>query len=162
MQGLRYNGHRPGKEAMDPISHLLICAALVGREPGVLLASLVPDLPWYVLYPAWLLSHGGPETALRSAEWPMPPRWIRRIHHATHSLLLLAVGLGAARLLLARKEAKLAKAWLTHILLDIPTHSRQRMGVRIFWPLSRWAYDGTSWADHAARKVAELLRGMRS
>ena len=138
---------------MDTISHLAITAAMVGRKPKTLLAGLGPDLPWYLCYPLWMLHKRGIHAALRSGDWPLPPRWLQEMDYASHSLLLLAL------LYLAfwkREKRRLAAAWLLHLLIDIPTHSRERMAPRPFWPLSHWAYDGISWADHLAHLVALL------
>lgn len=142
---------------MDPLSHLAVAAAFVGRDRRALVGSLAPDLPWYALYPAWLVARGGFGAALRSGEWPLPPRWLQGTHHAAHSLLLLGLAWGIARRL-GRADGQFARAWLLHILLDMPTHARQRMGVRVLWPLLDWAMDGISWADLAAQGLAALAR----
>jgi len=136
---------------MDPCSHLLVTALVVGHEPPTLLAGLAPDLPWYLLYPAWLLARGKLRQAWRSGEWPLPPGWVCQIHYASHSLLSTVFIVGLLRLRRGASPGGQALAWLLHILLDIPTHSRQRLGPRPFWPLSSWAYDGFSWADALAR-----------
>ncbi|MFO7917372.1 MAG: hypothetical protein R6V13_04780 [Anaerolineae bacterium] len=146
---------------MDPVSHLLTTAGLLDREPATLLGAVAPDLPWYLLYPAWLISRSELAPVLCSGEWPLPPRWMREVHYASHSLLAVIV----VWVILRRREGvepqdlaslrgSIFAAWLLHILLDVPTHSRQRMGPRPLWPLFRWAYDGFSWADHLARWMA--------
>lgn len=141
---------------MDPISHTVVTAVLLDRRAKTLLVALSPDLPWYLLYPVWLLAKSSARSALRSGDWPMPPRWLQEIHYAAHSLVVLGSVLSVSRLL-ERGENRLAWAWLLHILLDIPTHSQPRMAPRIFWPLSRWSFDGFSWADGATRLLASLL-----
>ena len=142
---------------MDPVSPVVIAALLLDAEPRTLLASLGPDTPWYLLYPLWLSSRRGFRSALRTGEWPLPPRWLREIHYATHSLLVLGIWLGV-RGPRKRRDNRIARAWGLHILLDMLTHSRRRMASPVFWPLSRWAYDGLSWADQAAAAIAALLR----
>jgi len=138
---------------MDPLSHLLATAALVGRGPAELLAGLAPDLPWYLLYPLWLHREGRLRQALRSGHWPLPPRNIQEIHLATHSLLTLGLVAGGT-LLTGRRPGRWLWAWLGHILLDLPTHSRGRMAPQPLWPISRWAMDGLSWADTLAGWLA--------
>lgn len=142
---------------MDPLTHLVVTTALVGWAPAGLLASLGPDLPWYILYPAWLLGRRGVKAALSTGVWPLPPRWVQEVHYAAHSLPMLALGLIMGRIAGVRRP-KAAAGWLLHILVDIPTHSRKRMGTRVFWPLSSWTYDGISWGDGVARLVAALWR----
>jgi len=65
---------------MDPIS-----------QPKTLLAGLGPDLPWYLCYPLWMLHKRGIRAALRSGDWPLPPRWLAEIDYASHSLLFLGL-----------------------------------------------------------------------
>jgi len=137
----------------------MVTALLAGRRRRDLLAGLAPDLPWYALYPPWLLNRRGLGPALHSGEWPMPPGWIREAHYASHSLLLLGLLWGAWRL--CGREARWARPWLLHLLIDIPTHSRERLAPRPFWPLSRWAYDGFSWADWLARRLAAIAPAER-
>jgi membrane-bound metal-dependent hydrolase YbcI (DUF457 family) len=151
---------------MDSLSHLVATAVLLDREPITLLGAVAPDMPWYALYPAWLISEGELASALRGGEWPLPPRWVREAHYASHSLLTVATVWVLIRRWrgnvetqdLASLHGSIFAAWLLHILLDVPTHTRERMGPRPFWPLWRWAYDGFSWADHLAGWVARWLR----
>lgn len=145
---------------MDPLSHMVVTGFLIDRRPKTMLACLGPDLLWYLLYPAWLLSRKGVAGALQSGAWPLPPRWMQEVHYGTHSLLTLALGVWVLRPADAERK-KLVRAWLMHILLDIPTHSRRRMATPIFWPLSRWAFDGLPWADCVARIIARLVHGAR-
>ncbi|MEA3406510.1 MAG: hypothetical protein U9R48_00325 [Chloroflexota bacterium] len=145
---------------MDPLYHLMTTAVLLDHKPATLLGAIAPDLPWYVLYPAWLVSRGQLASTLRSSEWPLPPHWMREIHYASHSLLTVAAvwAFSRSREIRMQGSASLSLAWLLHILLDLPTHSRQRMAPRPFWPLSRWAYDGFSWADHITVWLAQRSR----
>ncbi|MBN1401479.1 MAG: hypothetical protein JXA74_11620 [Anaerolineae bacterium] len=139
---------------MDPLSHLAVTALFVGRKPGLLLAGVAPDLPFYLLYPAWLLRHRR-RLDLAHTGWPLPSKPIQDLHHASHSLLMLA-GLWAVGRMARVGSGRWALAWAMHILLDVPSHTRARMGPRILWPLSHWAYDGFSWADGIWR----LLKGL--
>jgi len=35
--------------------------------------------------------------------------------------------------------------WVLHIVLDIPTHSREFYATKIFWPFTDWGFDGIGW-----------------
>ena len=142
---------------MDPLTHAIATAAFVGRTRSALWAGVGADIPWYLLYPWWLVSRRRVKAALRSGDWPMPPLWIRQVHYGTHSLVILGLLAGAARVLGSRRN-DWATAWLLHILIDVPSHSRRRMAPRLLWPFSHWAYDGVSWADWIARSMRGLLR----
>jgi len=140
---------------MDPISHLLVTRLLLGSRPTALLAGLAPDLPWYLLYPAWLARCGKAREALSSGDWPMPPEPIKRAHYVSHSLLTLGLLWLLAKV--ARRDTRWARAWLLHLLLDIPTHSRERMAPRPLYPLWDWSHDGFSWANWLTRVLCRLL-----
>ena len=139
---------------MDPVTHLLATATLVGRGRVELSAGVLPDLPWYLLYPAWLL-YQSKSRAERATVWPMPPDRIRMAHYATHSLLSLGALYAVARLF-RRRPNRWCLPWLLHILIDVPSHSRERMAPRLLWPLSDWAFDGFPWADWLSRQVQAI------
>jgi hypothetical protein len=71
---------------VDPLSHLAITRLLLGPSRGVLLASLLPDLPFYATYPAWLVRNGLLQAGLTTNTWPTAPAWMYVAHHASHSL----------------------------------------------------------------------------
>jgi hypothetical protein len=131
---------------VDPITHLVATAVLVGRDRRTLLAGVLADLPFYATYPPWLLWKGTVREALRSNTWPAAPGWMLRAHHVAHSLPLLALVAIAARV---RSGAwpPWAAAWALHILIDIPTHSRRHWAPQFLWPLSTVTVDGVSWPE---------------
>jgi len=47
--------------------------------------------------------------------------------------------------------------WGLHIIVDIPTHSRQPWGPRFLWPLSHMAVDGIPWAEAALRALDRAI-----
>lgn len=131
---------------MDPLTHLLTTRLLVGREPTTLLAGLAPDLAFYSTYPLWALRHGRVRAVLDGGEWPAPPPWMVQLHRATHSL---PVVVGAAMLFWLRRghwPRQLLGAYVLHLLIDIPTHTRDPWGPRPLWPFSKVAYNGVNWA----------------
>jgi hypothetical protein len=134
---------------MDPITHLLVTRVFVGRKRTTLLAGIVPDAPFYLTYPWWLLGRGELRQAIRSNTWPPPPQWMLTAHHAAHSLPLLLVMATLTRLVTGRWPSALTRAWLLHILIDIPTHSRKLWAPQFLWPLSTLSVDGVSWAKLA-------------
>lgn len=36
---------------MDPLAHILLTRAIVGKQPRILLAGIVADAPFYLTYP---------------------------------------------------------------------------------------------------------------
>jgi len=138
---------------MDPLTHIFLTRRLVGPVPHITIAGIGPDLPFYLTYPAMVISQGGLTHALSTNDWPAPPRWLETLHHAFHSLPVALAGAGLIRMLTGRWPGRELSAWTLHILVDIPTHSRQRWGPQFLWPLSDYAVDGISWIDILQRYV---------
>ena len=140
---------------MDPLTHLILTRTLVATErphqPAILLAGVAPDLTWYLVYPAWVIAKGQPRAALASGDWPEPPAWLVVAHHATHSIPLALIAAGFIRLATGRWPRRVLAAWLLHIVVDIPTHSRRQWGPRFLWPLSTFSVDGISWVEIVRR-----------
>lgn len=138
---------------MDPLTHIFFTRKFISSKPNVILAGIGSDTPFYLTYPAWVIASGQLHSAIHHNNWPEPPRWLEIAHHALHSipmLVLLAIGV---RLVTNRWPKDTFRAWLLHILIDIPTHSRAQWGPRFLWPFSNFAVDGVSWVDLAFRWV---------
>lgn len=58
--------------------------------------------------------------------------------------MTFAVVFGLATLALRRPPLALL-GWLSHILIDIPTHSRSYYATRFLWPLSDYSISGVPW-----------------
>jgi len=142
---------------VDLISHILLTRLLVGKEASTLAASIAPDLPWHLTYLPYVIARGEAGRALRNSEWPTSPAWMESLHHATHSLVVLAVGTAFWRLIAGRWPRKETAAWGLHILVDIPTHARHLWGPRFLWPLSDLAIDGVPWAVIASQWLSKVL-----
>jgi hypothetical protein len=67
---------------MDPLTYLLLTRRFVSTRPAIVVAGLAPDAPFYLTYPAWIIRQGQLRHALRTGDWPAPPRWIATPHHA--------------------------------------------------------------------------------
>jgi len=135
-----------GEHNVDPLSHLAITRVLLGPSQGVLLASLLPDLPFYATYPAWLVRNGLLQPALTTNIWPTAPAWMYVAHHASHSLPVVGLLMLVHRLR-HRAWPPWGAAWALHILVDIPTHSRRNWAPQFLWPLSAFTVDGVSWPE---------------
>jgi len=146
---------------LDLLTHALLTRQLVGRRPSVLMAGVGPDVPWYFTYPIWVIIQREARHALTTSEWPDPPRWIETLHHASHSLPVALAMATIVRMLSGRWPRQALAAWVLHIALDMPTHSRRFWGPRFLWPLSDVAVDGVPWAEITSRALATVLRALR-
>ncbi len=143
---------------MDPITHLLTTRKLIGSQRTVVLAGLLPDAPFYLTYPTWVLMHGGFRRAIRDKTWPEPPDWMPLLHNVFHSLpVALLVALGY-RLVRGHWPRDVLVAWILHIAIDLPTHSRRQWAPQFLWPLSTVSVDGRSWVDLVLWVVRRFAR----
>ena len=139
---------------MDPITHYLITRKYVGKENQTVLAGLAPDIPFYLFYPYQVIRAGKLFEAIQNDCWPSPPAWLKTLHHAFHSLPLATGVILFRRFMLKKSIDQKYVAWILHILIDIPTHSRQKWAPQFLWPFSSLTIDGTSWTDY----IFPLLR----
>ena len=68
------------------------------------------------------------------------------LYNFSHSLVIFLAVFAVASL--KKKGAPwVMTGWLTHILIDIPTHSYAHFPTPFLWPLSNWKFDGISWSN---------------
>jgi hypothetical protein len=142
---------------MDPITHLVATRLVLGRDRSALIASVIPDAPFYLAYPPWLVRKGMLRDAVQTGTWPEPPHWLLRAHRSTHSLLIVLITGAVVRCVMGRWPLRVVLAWLLHILIDVPTHRREPWGPRPLWPLSAAAFEGWSWGDALSQWYAHTL-----
>jgi len=149
---------------MDLLTHTLLTCKLIGKRHDVLLAGIGPDVPWYLTYPVWVIAQGKARHALTTSEWPEAPPWVETLHHASHSLPVAFVAATVIRALSGRWPGRALAAWVLHVVVDIPTHSRRFWGPRFLWPLSDVAVEGVPWAEMTSRALSAVLSalGVRS
>ena len=138
---------------MDPLTHLVTTRLLVGHEAAALLTGIAPDLPFYSTYPLWVLRRGRVRAVLDGRAWPAPPHWMVQLHRAGHSLPVALVAAILFRLRRGYWPRRLLGAYLLHLLIDIPTHTRDPWGQRPLWPFSDMAYAGVGWAEMLTRVI---------
>lgn len=143
---------------MDLLTHILLTRRFVGKAPALVIAGILPDAPFYLTYPAWVIKRRQLGHAIREATWPNPPVWMATLHHAFHSVPVALLGASLVRLVAGRWPRGVLKAWLLHIAIDIPTHTRHPWGPQVLWPFSTFAVNGVSWADAATRLVSWGIR----
>lgn len=69
------------------------------------------------------------------------------LYPITHSIIIFAFSFGLVWIL--RKSIPLAMfGWLSHIILDMPSHGEGVFATPIFYPISNWGFPyGTTWAS---------------
>ncbi len=134
---------------MDDFSHLAWSFLVFHWTGQVLLAMLfgvLPDLIAFVPMFFYQIGHPRKEKDFLKAYKTIPKGlrdYAEGAYKVTHNIfaLLAMVLLG---ILLGWWWAL---AWILHVLMDIPTHSKEFYPTPIFWPLSDWSIDGIPWSD---------------
>lgn len=142
---------------MDLLTHSVLTGKFIDKKLGVILCgSLFPDLPFYLFYPVWATRKRDFIKSVKNNDWPEPPHWIKTLHYAFHSIPMITLGALLVRLFTGRWPKKAYAAWLLHIMIDIPTHSRRQWGPKFLWPFSDFSVDGVSWVDFGIQMVARI------
>ena len=133
---------------MDIVAHGLWAAAggIAGKRRGFRIS-----LPWLVFWAGFpdILAFG-PTVAV--GLWMLLTTGAvgRHVHPGLplyplgHSLVTFATVFGLSWLALRRPPLALL-GWLSHILIDIPTHSYSYYATSFLWPFSDFGIDGLPW-----------------
>jgi hypothetical protein len=141
---------------MDILSHALWTNLLYAEAPlsvraTAIALSVLPDAIAFAPTTArhFLARRKGPA---KPAKPDQPPadlhfdRWSYRSYDVTHSLTVWLLAFGACWYVMENIPWALF-AWLVHILVDIPTHTRSFFGTPFLWPFSNYKFDGISWGE---------------
>ncbi|MGI6225202.1 MAG: hypothetical protein ACOYJ1_03010 [Peptococcales bacterium] len=71
------------------------------------------------------------------------PPWVYTIYNWTHSLVISGV-IVSILLYINKRIGIAASAWMLHILMDIPAHTRAYFPTPFLYPLSDFTFDGIS------------------
>lgn len=134
---------------MDDIAHVLWSIVIYYHYDWWLAAlfGVLPDLLAFFPFYARKFMRG----KLRRADDVKPnydinfySKWVGWLYDATHSIFLVVTIIGACTLAFGYHIEYWAM--LIHVLVDVPSHRRQWFGTRLLWPISRWQFNGVSWA----------------
>ena len=133
---------------MDVFSHGLWGAIVYGRQGNALAAlafGMAPDLISFGPHILINLLKGKLEKG--KPELSNFPAWVFKTYDLTHSLVVYAGVYITLRAIFGSEVAYLSLAWLLHILMDIPTHSKNFFPTKFLYPLSNFHIDGTPWSS---------------
>ncbi|MDD5645149.1 MAG: hypothetical protein PHO00_06865 [bacterium] len=130
---------------MDIFSHGLWGYALFGRRGLGWLAcffGVFPDLVSFGILTVINITNGSFQFG--KPDPAVIPTWTFISYDWSHSLVIALI-----TVFIVWKFNKLIAftmlAWIFHILLDIPTHSKEFFPTKFLWPLSDIAFNGISW-----------------
>jgi len=77
------------------------------------------------------------------------PHYVYVVYDVSHSLLIFLAAFFAFWLLRKRAFFWPMASWGLHILIDIPSHSRQFFATPFLWPISDYRVNGINWGTPA-------------
>lgn len=138
---------------MDIISHGLWGGVAFGRKNKrnfwtAFAIGMMPDLfSFGILFMSNLLGiTQGPQFSKGRPDAAMIPNYVHGLYDATHSLIIFLVVflvVWAVR----KKPQWLLGAWGLHILVDIPSHSKEFFPTPFLWPVSDFTVNGIAWGN---------------
>jgi len=131
---------------MDFFGHGLWSFIIFNRHKPwfAILFGVLPDVISWVPFFFWNLFGG------RFARGPpnldMFPAWVDPLYGVGHSIILIAI-VFIIVYIIAKKIPIYMYAWPLHVLIDIPTHTRDFLPTPFLWPFSEWTFPGISWGN---------------
>ena len=152
---------------MDILAHTLwvgAAAALASRHRvlsratvvGALGLAALPDLLHLMPVLVWWLAGDGSLAALRAyavalpGEEPGMPAWVQFWSHHLHCTMHSApvAGLVGVVLWFVRRGVVMALlGWVSHIVIDVFTHSADYFPVAVLYPFTDRGFDGIAWTS---------------
>jgi len=128
---------------MDYFAHIAWSYILFNKTKKpfyAILFGILPDSLSWLFFTIYLFFNG---ESFQQAAGAIPD-WVFALYNITHSLFTFLFVLGIVYLIL-RKIPIYIWAWSIHILIDIPSHSREFLPTPFLWPISTWIFPGISW-----------------
>lgn len=130
---------------MDFFSHLLWTLLAFRGESPMWLWMVVGTLPDLVTWGPWVV-HSVATHRWTKFDVNAIPGYTLRLYDATHSILVAGTAWGAWFILTGQWFTP-PLAWLLHLSMDVPTHSRDFLPTPFLWPVSEWKFPGFRWAQ---------------
>ena len=106
------------------------------------LFGILPDSTSWLIYMVVRIFTGS--LAMGKPNLHTVPPWMDTLYGISHSLIIFLL-VAIIVYLVYKKIPIYLFAWPIHILIDIPTHSRDFLPTPFLWPISNWAFPGISW-----------------
>jgi hypothetical protein len=129
---------------MDTLAHMLWTLIFFYKYKYVgyaMLFGVLPDLSSWGIY---LVYRIGKRVPFGKPDLSIIPKWVFILYGITHSVIIFAAIFFCAWVVLGAMPIVMLP-WIIHLLMDIPTHTREFLGTPFLWPISSWLFPGISW-----------------
>lgn len=131
---------------MDTFAHGVWSYIIFHSSKYVWLAVLfgiLPDLLSWMIFTFYPYKNG---FDWKNPDFNLIPKWVFTLYGITHSLFVI-VAVFLVVFLIFKTIPIYLFAWPLHVLIDIPTHTRDFLPTPFLWPFSKWAFPGISWGN---------------
>jgi hypothetical protein len=108
--------------------------------------GMLPDISSWFIFSIYNMITNSVQWGAGHPDFSGVPNWTWTLYGLSHSVIVFMV-VFALLYLIFRKIKWVIFPWLVHILLDIPTHSREFLPTPFLWPISTWHFPGFSWGQ---------------
>lgn len=129
---------------MDTFAHVFWTWIIFFRYKAIKLALLfgfLPDIMSWGIYLFYRVVKGIPFGPPNLA---FIPDWVFVLYGFTHSIFVF-MAVFALLWWITKKIPIYVLPWIIHLMIDIPTHTREYLGTPFLWPVSDWLFPGISW-----------------
>ncbi len=106
--------------------------------------GVLPDLLSWFIYLVYMLVSGG---SFGAPQVGNIPAWVFTLYGISHSLIIAGIVMGFLWVIYRSRFPLFVLMWPMHILIDIPTHSRNFLPTPFLYPFSDWHFPGISWGE---------------
>jgi len=139
------NPRRPIKDKMDILAHFLWTFGIFFKSKDRVKAGLMGIMPDLLSFgPHMIMSLIFGTIAFGKPDINSIPNSVFVFYSITHSLIIFSL----VMLLIyffTKRVYWFVFGWLIHILIDIPSHSKEFFPTPFLWPLSDFTFNGISW-----------------
>ena len=130
---------------MDTLAHALWSYIIFHNYELVWWAVLFGALPDLLSWTVWMLwPKKGKFNWKKNPDLSLIPKWVFTLYGITHSVFIMGIVFLAVFLVFGKLPLFLL-SWTVHVLIDIPTHTKNFLPTPFLWPFSGYKFPGISW-----------------
>ena len=129
---------------MDTFAHAFWSYIIFHQSEYVWLAVLFGVLPDLLSWTVFMFYPKKKGFNWKKPNFNLVPKWVFTLYGITHSFFVMAA-VFLVVLLIFKTIPIYLFAWTIHVLIDIPTHTRDFLPTPFLWPFSKYAFPGISW-----------------
>lgn len=132
---------------MDTLAHFLWTIIIFHRYDHLGLAlifGILPDVCSWGIYMFYSIFKDGFRKG--PPKLNKIPNWAFMLYKITHSIIIILI-IFIMTFIITKQSPYYLLAWIIHIVMDIPMHSRAFLPTPFLWPVSDWTFPGFSWGN---------------